>query len=343
MQSSVSLMLGANLENLTLTGAAAINGTGNTLANVLHRQREPPTPSMAAPGADTLIGGLGNDTYVTDGGDTLTEAVNGGTDRVQSSVSLTLGANLENLTLTGAAAINGTGNTPRQHPDRQWSRQHPERRHRADTLIGGLGNDTYFTDGGDTITEAVNGGTDLVRSSVSLTLGANLENLTLTGAAAINGTGNTLNNVLTGNAAANSLNGGTGADTLIGGLGERYLHLQHSVGAGKIDNVAHFNVADDIIRIDNVVFTGLPVGLLSAAAFFRVMQRTTAMTSLIYNKTSDALLFDMHQRWRRSGRALCYVSRHLLRSTSTEFVLLSVSLNKSLASLRTSMLVACPG
>jgi Ca2+-binding RTX toxin-like protein len=88
-----------------------------------------------------------------------------------------------------------------------------------DTLIGGLGDDTYVTDGGDTIMEAANAGTDNVQSSVTITLAANLENLTLTGSAAINGTGNALSNVLTGNSAANSISGGGGNDTIIGSGG----------------------------------------------------------------------------------------------------------------------------
>ena len=84
-----------------------------------------------------------------------------------------------------------------------------------------LGNDTYVVDAsGDVVTEAASAGTDTVRSSVTLTLGANVENLVLTGAGAINGTGNTLNNVLTGNAASNVLSGGTGTDTMIGGAGD---------------------------------------------------------------------------------------------------------------------------
>ena len=89
----------------------------------------------------------------------------------------------------------------------------------ADALIGGLGSDIYITDGRDTITEAQNAGIDRVQSSATHTLGAHLENLTLTGSGAINGTGNTLNNVITGNGGNNILNGGAGADTLIGGLG----------------------------------------------------------------------------------------------------------------------------
>ncbi|MFO0053143.1 MAG: calcium-binding protein [Dolichospermum sp.] len=93
----------------------------------------------------------------------------------------------------------------------------------ADTLYGGDGSDTYYVDNaGDVVTEYYNdalGGVDTVSSSVNFTLGFGLENLTLTGAGNINGTGNGNNNVITGNSANNILNGGLGNDTLIGGLG----------------------------------------------------------------------------------------------------------------------------
>jgi Ca2+-binding RTX toxin-like protein len=87
-------------------------------------------------------------------------------------------------------------------------------------MSGGLGNDTYVVDNpGDVVTEAASAGTDAVSASVTYTLSANVENLTLTGTAAINGTGNSRANVITGNAGNNTLDGGAGADTLVGGAG----------------------------------------------------------------------------------------------------------------------------
>ncbi|MBN6831278.1 calcium-binding protein, partial [Pseudomonas granadensis] len=82
--------------------------------------------------------------------------------------------------------------------------------------------DTYIVDStGDVIVETSTLSTeiDTVQTSVNYTLGANLENLVLTGTANLNGNGNSLNNVLTGNVGNNLLNGGAGADTLVGGLG----------------------------------------------------------------------------------------------------------------------------
>ena len=90
----------------------------------------------------------------------------------------------------------------------------------ADTLTGGKGDDTYIVDDAkDKVVESAGEGTDLVLSSVTYKLANNVENLTLTGASAINGTGNNANNVIIGNSAANKLSGSGGNDTLEGGAG----------------------------------------------------------------------------------------------------------------------------
>src|SRR4029079_9159210 len=133
-----------------------------------------------------------------------------GVDLVQSSVTFTLGANVENLTLTGTGAINGTGNALDNTLIGNSG---------ANVLNGGAGNDIYVVGPGDTVTEQANAGTDTVQSASTWTLGANIENLTLIGTSAINGTGNTLDNVIIGNSAVNTLTGGAGNDFLDGGAG----------------------------------------------------------------------------------------------------------------------------
>ncbi|MCZ8226185.1 MAG: FG-GAP-like repeat-containing protein, partial [Microcystis sp. LE19-84.1B] len=157
IQSSITFSLAslANIENLTLTGTTNLNGTGNAGNNLI----------IGNSGNNQINGGLGNDTIEGgEGKDTLTgsngnDSINGGLgdDNLDGgSDNDLLNGGEGNDTLNGGAGI--------------------------DTLIGGLGNDTYQIDTTtDTITENANEGTDTVQSSVTYTLGNNLENLTLTG------------------------------------------------------------------------------------------------------------------------------------------------------------------
>jgi Ca2+-binding RTX toxin-like protein len=220
VEASVTYTLAANVEKLTLTGSVEINGTGNADNNTLIGNIGINRLDGGA-GADTMEGGRGNDTYVIDNiGDVVTEAAGQGTDTVEASIDHTLSTDVENLTLTGGADLNGKGNKLANTLTGNSGNNTFDGQAGADTMIGGDGNDIYVVDdAGDKVTEVANQGTDTVQSSIAYTLGDHLENLTLTGAAAINGTGTTTNNTLTGNSGNNTLDGKAGADTMIGGDG----------------------------------------------------------------------------------------------------------------------------
>ena len=223
INSSASFMLSSNVETLVLTGTFSINGTGNAQDNII-TGNDGNNVLDGGIGNDGLIGGLGDDTYMLgDEADAVTEVAGQGIDTITSLIARSLADTaylaIENLTLTGSSAINGTGNALANTLTGNSAANTLNGGTGSDRMVGGVGNDTYVTDGGDTIVEASGGGTDLVQSSMSFTLGLNVEKLTLTGTAAIGGKGNTLANTITGNAAKNTLNGLSGNDTMNGGSG----------------------------------------------------------------------------------------------------------------------------
>lgn len=200
-------------------------------------------------GADDMNGGDGNDTYIVDNvGDVAQEsfddADSGYSDSVQSSVTYTLGLGIEGLSLTGMAAINGTGNEKNNNIygneannvlnggggddflSGQGGNDQLNGGAGADTMEGGTGNDTYIVDNVNDRAldfDFIGGGIDTVKASLTYSLDFSVENMILTGSAAINGTGNELNNVLTGNSASNELSGLDGNDRLNGGNGNDHL------------------------------------------------------------------------------------------------------------------------
>lgn len=217
-----------------------VGGTGNDdLDNRLNAALD---DFEGAIGADTMVGGVGDDTYgVDDLLDVVVEAAGEGTDTVETflaELSIAAMANVENLAFLGADASQfvGTGNagnniiTGGDLADTLSGLAGNDTLNGglgADTMIGGEGNDVYEVDeAGDVVTETsadlLVGGTDRVESDIDYTLGANLENLDLNGAA-VRGTGNTLNNVINGNGGANQLFGAGGNDTLNGDDGNDLL------------------------------------------------------------------------------------------------------------------------
>jgi len=314
VQSSVTFTLGNNIERLYLTGTGNIDAFGNVLANAINGNNGANRLDGGA-GADVMRGGFGNDTYVveTPGDLALESSPSGGIDTVESSIALTLLANVENLVLTGSANINGAGNALANSLTGNSGNNLLNGFAGADTMSGGDGDDVYIVDnaGDQAIETNAAGGTDRVQSSVGFALGDNVENLTLTGSAGIDGTGNALNNAITGNGAANALSGGDGHDTLLGGAGADVLRggtggdiLNGGTGADSFvfdtaldgttnrDGITGYSVAADTIVLDSAVFAGLAAGPLAAGAFHIGSAAADADDRIIYNAATGVLLFD---------------------------------------------------
>jgi Ca2+-binding RTX toxin-like protein len=258
---SLNVANSSRVEILTLTGGAGVAGTGNAIDNIITGNSGNNVLSGLG-GDDVIEGGLGDDRLVgglnTFMGDTASylnaaagvtvtlalttaqDTVGTGLDTIQQIENLT--GSQHNDTLTGNTAANvlmglggddlldgGTG---------------------GDTLYGDTGNDTYILDnaGDRAIEGSSTGGTDTVQSRVTFLLdstdGQFIENLTLTGTGAINGTGNALNNALTGNSGGNTLLGQGGDDIITGGGGRDFL----TGGAGE-DQFVYNALADTGITV----------------------------------------------------------------------------------------------
>ncbi len=269
-----------SIENLT---GSSFNDTltGNSSANVL----------SGGAGNDRMIGGNGNDVYYVESiGDVVTEtgvsAVTGGLDLVYSYLSAyTLSANVENGRILATGAANLTGNS--------------------------LNNIFYAGAGGNVL----NGGSGIDTASYAYAASAVIVSLAAAGSQATGGSGgdtlisienligSNFNDTLTGNSSANVLNGGAGndvlnggagRDTLIGGLGNDTFVFNTLLGAGNVDTIQSYNVANDAIRLENTgIFAALTAtGGLVAGAFNTGSAATQADDRIVYNTATGALLYD---------------------------------------------------
>ncbi|MBY5755134.1 calcium-binding protein [Rhizobium leguminosarum] len=185
-------------------------------------------------------------------------------------------------------------------------------------LYGGTGNDTFtVTNANQIVDESLGGGTDTIKASISFSLAdqkhtvGTIENLTLTGTANLNATGNNTANILTGNDGNNSLNGGKGADRLVGGLGNDKLIGKAGadvlIGGGggdsfvfdvkpdntSVDKIRDFSsAAGDKLMLDHSIFAALSLSRFSDENFVLGTKALEADDKLIYDQASGILAYD---------------------------------------------------
>ncbi|WP_262300207.1 calcium-binding protein [Microvirga sesbaniae] len=229
-------------------------------------------------GDDRLYGDGGNDTII---GGTGQDVIFGGIGRDHldgGEGNDTLYGDIENDVLLGSSGYDslfgGAGN---------------------DSLAGGDGNDQLFGDvGNDTINggsgnDHLYGGTGknkLIGGSGNDTLYGSMHSETLQG-------GND-NDRLYGDAGNDSLEGGAGKDTLSGGWGKDTFIFKSALSAKiNVDTISDFNVQDDTIRLDNLVFKKLGrAGTLNPEFFNIGSTSQDANDYLTYNKSKGYLTYD---------------------------------------------------
>lgn len=317
--------------------------TGNKLDNILDGTDYNVATVYGEAGNDrlsakTMYGGSGNDTYVLDSAtDVVSESLatgGSGTDLVEASVSFSLSSSraigeIENLTLTGAAAIDGYGNALAnvirgndavnvlRGYDGNDTLIGGSGASVIDTLDGGLGNDRFYLgEGNDTVRDA--GGSDTIYTKISRDLGdyqaAGIENVTIYDDAVASARGTVGNNKLTGNDAKNTLYGeegndtlsggggndkllgGSGNDNLSGGLGQDIFYFNSKLsGSTNVDRISDFSPDDDTLYLRSDVFTKITgTGTLSSSQF---VANSTGLAQdgndrIIYEKDTGELYYD---------------------------------------------------
>jgi len=315
-----------------LTGTTAIKSLSNVSSLTVNVVDHPVIidieggiTSTPPPATNHIYGGTGNDIFtVSNSAQIVDESRGGGTDTVMSSISFSLKdtahtiGNVENLTLTGTANLNGTGNGLANVLTGNSGNNILDGSTGADRMSGRAGNDTYMVDNaGDFADETGASGKDTIKASTSFSLAdlkrtaGTIENLALTGTANLSATGNNTSNVLTGNDGSNSLNGGKGADQMSGGLGNDKLIgkagadiLTGGGGADsfvfdvKPDNVSIDKIRDfssatgDKLLLDHSIFAALSLSRFSDENFVVGTKALEADDRLIYDQTSGILSFD---------------------------------------------------
>ncbi len=287
--------LESGVERLEFVGTGNFIGTGSDFANntlrggagndALYDDVGNDTLDGGA-GADHMHGGIGNDIYyVDDIGDGVVEVADAGVDLVRTTLSAsTLADNVERLEFIGTGDFTGHGNGLANRITGGAGNDTLNGGAGNDVLIGGAGadqmtggagNDTYNIDNvGDVVVEAVGGGTDTVKTTLSsYMLADHVERLEFVGTGNFAGSGNALANVVTGGAGNDVLTGGRGADKLTGGAGADDFVFRE---ASDSTRSARDTIIDFTAGQDSIDFTQMSTG-----GNFHALQTVTSAPATI--------------------------------------------------------------
>jgi serralysin len=275
-RASYTLALGASIETMTTVSAAAltaINLTGNEIGQSIYGNSGD-NILIGLGGSDYLVGGLGNDRFIVDESDFISELVGGGDDWliVPGTYILREGSEIETLAAINQDSFDAVNLTGNEYGQSLYGSQGVNSMHGGagndylvglggndfliggdggDNLAGGAGNDIYYVDTGDWVIETAGQGDDLVVAfdHFALRVGESVETLAAAeGSAAIILTGNAGAQSIYGNAGNNVLTGGGGADYLVGGAGNDTFALSN----GSVANIGDY-AGGDVVDITQIL------------------------------------------------------------------------------------------
>jgi Ca2+-binding RTX toxin-like protein len=270
---------------ISLIGDAASNRLiGNAGANVLD----------GGAGGDAMVGLGGDDIYYVDNpNDEVVETRGGGFDTVFASSDYRLVDNIERIVaanLASTAALSFRGNDSNNEMTGNAGANILDGRGAADLMVGGAGDDIYVVENaGDAVFEAAAGGIDTVYTSVSFTLGSEVERPVSNTGSGVNATGNELANEISG---GGIIDGKGGSDILTGRLGANAFAFTTVLGPGNIDALTDFAVGQDKIYLDDAIFSALAGGALPAEAFAIGSAAADANDRIVYDPVTGALYYD---------------------------------------------------
>ncbi|MEQ1952038.1 hypothetical protein [Mesorhizobium sp. CN2-181] len=279
----------SSIENLSGSNSADVL-TGDAGANALN----------GAGGNDVLDGGAGADALQGGAGIDWARYSGSSASVVADLTSGTgTGGDAEGDTLAGIENLRGSSFADTLTGDAGANHLHDGGVGGADTLTGGAGSDIYSVyNAGATIVEIAGEGLDRVNAGVDFVLagGLSIEYLNTTSLQstyAVNLTGNELVQRVRGNDGANVLDGGGGDDWLFGMGGSDTFRFSTALGAGNVDHILDFSVADDQIALDAAIFSALGLGALDASAFKdNFLAPGDADDRIFYNSDTGSLFYD---------------------------------------------------